>query len=555
MTPPRTVRAAAAVAGLAALLAACTSTPQPIPGAATSTAPAGAPPREPAPQQVAGVPIPAGRVDSAVARVDDLAREALAAPGASRMAVAVVHDGRIALERGYAAEAPAGTAAPAPAAAPDEHTAFALGALSAPLAATVVATQLGEGRSWSTPVHTLLPQFALADPYATEHATLGDLFAGTLGLPPAAGSAAAQAGIDRQDLIGRLRTLPAGGFRAEAGPTDLGPTVAGEAVTAAAGTDFASLADNALLHRLGMGDTSFRHADFAARDDAAAPAPLLDGRVAPAPARAWADVVAPALGASSSAHDMAEWMRAVLAGGTDGGTAVIPAEALTAALSPQALVPGPASADARARAMGFGFAVDSSPAGRVVVSGPGTAPGPSAPDAALTLIPSAGVGIVVLTDALSTPTAPVTAAETVAAQFADLVQFGETQRDWASWFAGQATATPAPTPAAAPSPTPPAAPSPTAAAPPPLSSFDGVYSSAFFGDAVVRTSNDTTTLTVGPGRAAYRLTPRGGGAFTVAAADPAAAPAFAAEHPGATAVFDGDALTLSFLDQAGPFRR
>src|SRR5699024_6265907 len=164
-----------------------------------ASAPPTMPPPEPAPGRVAGVPIPEGRIAAAVDRLDALAADARASAGAQGLAVAVVHGGKVVFQRGYGT-APR-TAAPAPTApAPnpragipvDENTVFPLGALSAPVAATVVATRLSGGRSWSTPVRELMPEFAVADPYVSAHATLGDLFAGTLGLPSHAGGRAAR---------------------------------------------------------------------------------------------------------------------------------------------------------------------------------------------------------------------------------------------------------------------------------------------------------------------------------------------------------------------------
>lgn len=570
----RALTTAAALAALAALAAACTSTPQPIPGrSTTASAPPAAPPPEPAPGQVPGVPIPDGRVDAAVDRLGTLAADARSDSGAQALAVAVVHRGKVVFEHGYgtAGRGRAGASAGgggAPGTAPqtpqtpqaerpaDEDTVFPLGALSTPVAATVVATQLNDGRSWSTPVRELMPEFALADPYVTGHATLGDLFAGTLGFPPDAGAQAARLGIDRQALLDRLTALPAGAFRAEARPDDLGPTIAGEAVARAAGTDWATLSERSLFDRLGMDSTSFRSEDYSS---SAAGAGGAD--------RAWTDAVAPALGLSASVHDMATWMETVLAGGKHDGAQVIPADPLTAALSPQAVLAsaGSAPVDTRSVSRGYGFDVTDSPAGRVVITGGGRTEDGAGADAALTLIPSADLGIVTLatpaTAAGADGAAPdggsVSAARVLNAQFADLAQFGSVQRDWAKWYAGTtpgggATGGPVSPP---PSPTG-GAPGPTAP-PAPLPQYDGVYTNPVFGQATVRTSNDTTVLAVGPAQRSFRLTRTRGDTFAVAPLDPRsdAAESFRRTHPDATATFAGDALTISFLDQAGPFRR
>lgn len=580
----RSVPAAAAVlVTLAAVLASCSTTPQPIPGQGSAEAPAPPPPPEPAPGQVAGVPIPDGQIDDAVARLDRIAHDVMAGSAVPGMAVAVVHGGKTVFAKGFgtrAAAAPPGEdssqAGQPPAAAGkhpvDKNTVFPLGALSTPVSATAVATQLTEGRSWSTPVHELMPEFAASDPYITDHATLGDLFAGTLGFPADSGSHAARLGIDRQDLVGRLQAQSEVPFRTAASPDDVGPTLAGEAVARSAGTDWAGLADRSLFQPLSMSSTSARSADFASNTDRAVPQVESGGQYRAAGSRAWTDAVAPAVGITSSARDMAAWMQTVLAGGTRDGKHVIPEDPLVGALTSQAAASPSDMPDARPRSRGYGFDIAGSPAGRVMISARGglplsgnaadesgaenseTADATSGPDAALTLIPSADVGIVTLTNAISTPENQVVTAEIVNAQFADLVQFGSAQRDWTKWFTEQAAGGPSES-ASSPS-TSPSAPDEN---PPALPSYDGVYTNALFGNATVRTSNDSMTLALGPAMTPFRLTRVSGNTFVMAPADPSSPSGaeFAAAHPDARASFDGDALTITYLDHDGNgvFRR
>src|SRR5699024_914450 len=178
---------------------------------------------------------------------------------------------------------------------------------SSDLSATVLATQLTDGRTWSTPVRQLLPDFAAPDDYVSAEATLGDMFAGTVGLPPDAGSAAARLGFDRQTIVSRVRGLPSAPFRTRARPGDLRPTIASEAVAHAAGTDWAGLAERALFAPLGMTATGVRAVASATDDarstadgtpsggpDTAAPQVHLDGRWHPVTDDRWTDAVAPA---------------------------------------------------------------------------------------------------------------------------------------------------------------------------------------------------------------------------------------------------------------------
>ena len=101
---------------------------------------------------------------------------------------------------------------------------------------------------------------------------------------------------------------------------------------------------------------------------------------------------------------MAKWMLMVLDGGAP--VAVRP-EALLPAISPQAVSDPPYAPDARAGFYGFGFGVGYSPSGRVELSHSGGFDLGAA--TIFRLIPSAGVGIVVLSNAQ-----PIGAVESIA---------------------------------------------------------------------------------------------------------------------------------------------
>ena len=106
-------------------------------------------------------------------------------------------------------------------------------------------------------------------------------------------------------------------------------------------------------------------------------------------------------------------------------------------MTPQIVSSRAYAADARAGFYGYGFGVSTQPSGRVTLShsggfslGAGTN---------YVLIPSAAVGIVVLTNG-----SPVGAAEALGMEFADLVQFGKVTRDWFAAYASLLAPTNAP---------------------------------------------------------------------------------------------------------------
>lgn len=528
------------------------------------------------------MPIPAGQIDAAVGQLDALATALLDSSHVPGMSVAVVHDGKTLYSKGFGVRS-VDTEQPV-----DADTVFALAGVSEPVSATVVARELGQQAapatttpnastpststptstpstsgptapqaapvselSWDTPVRQLLPTFTLANGYVSDNATIGDLFAHRAGLPERAGDLAADLGYDRQQLLARLPFLPLAPFRDSFASSGFGLTAAAEAVAQSAGVDWATLAQRSIYSPLAMASTSSRSADFLARTDravghvlsggkyiaAATPGPATIGPATTTPAAA--DALAPAEGVSSSANDMARWMAMVLANGAADGRQLIESGDLLPALSPQAVTAPPATADSRSGSYGFGFTVDTSAAGRVELGGPGSdlsSVSTSGASAALTLIPSANVGIVVLTNA-----APVGVPQALAAQFADLVQFGKLTQDWPKLASEAAAPLGRPTGALA-GQQPPANPAPAAALP----SYDGVYNNPFYGPATVTTSNDTLTLTLGPGPVSFPLRHWSGDVFVLT-------PPVGSAPPGSLSrvVFTDNALTIEYLDDNG----
>ena len=146
----------AALAVLLALVAGCQS-------ADHSAAP---PVSDQPPPLVPALPLPDNAVDNAVAKLDGIAEELMKSSGIPGMAVAVVHGGKTVYAKGFGVkDVRAGDEA---ANKVDTDTVFQLASLSKPLAASVVAHQVGvDAISWDTPLVEKLPWFALSDPAVT----------------------------------------------------------------------------------------------------------------------------------------------------------------------------------------------------------------------------------------------------------------------------------------------------------------------------------------------------------------------------------------------------
>jgi len=486
----------AGIAGLFALLVSMSI-------ATAQTAPGGA---DVPPPRFSAVPVPEEQIDRALAGLDTLVADVLERTGIPGLAVSVVRDGKTAFARGFG-QRRVGEAAPV-----DADTVFLLASLSKPVGATVIASQVAHGLvDWDTPVASLLPWFALSDDWVTRHVTIGDLYAHRSGLPDHAGDDLEDLGYDRMEILKRLALLPLHPFRAHYAYTNFGLTAAAEAVAVAAGTDWAELSRQALYAPLGMAATSSLHADYSARANRASSHILKDGRYVVADLRQ-PDAQSPAGGVSSSANDMAKWMTLILAEGSFGGREVIARKALLPAVTAQVISAPSTTMDARAGAYGFGFGVGTQPSGRVTLShsgafalGAGTS---------VSMIPSLGIGIVVLTNA-----APVGAAEAVSQTFADQVQFGRQTRDWLAAFQPRMASLTAPVGSLV-GQARPQTPQPHRDA----AAYIGVYKNPYFGDAKVVERAGGLALVVGPNQQAEPLAPWSGDTFTYAPFNENAAP-------------------------------
>ncbi|WBU58996.1 serine hydrolase [Paracoccus albus] len=369
------------------------------------------------PPQTPGVAAPDEQIGAAIGRVDEIVGGIMTRTGVPGIAVAVVHKGETVLARGYGPRRIGETAEITP------DTVFQLASVSKSIGATVVARQVADGVvTWDARMADLLPWFELSDPGLKERLTIGDLYSHRSGLPDHAGDDLEDLGFDRRVILERLRLLPLAAFRSSYAYTNFGLTAAAEAVSQAAGMDWASLSEQSLYAPLGMGSTSSRFADYMGRENRAIPHARSGDGFAPLYQRD-PDAQSPAGGVSASVSDMAIWMKMVLSGGQHEGAAFIAGDALLPAISPQSISSPPGSADARAGFYGYGFNVGVDPSGRVRLShsggfdlGAGTC---------FSLIPSLDLGIAVLSNA-----APIGAVEAIAEIFTELAQLGHERRDW-----------------------------------------------------------------------------------------------------------------------------
>ncbi len=482
------------------------------------------------PPLVPAMALPDNAVENAVGQLDRIVGELMESSGIPGMAVAVVHGGKTLYSKGFGVKdvnRPADTAGNRV----DPDTVFQLASLSKPVGSTVVAHQVTQQAiSWDTPVVDKLPWFALADPAVTKMVTVGDLFAHRSGLPDHAGDKLEDLGYDQRYVLERLRQLPLEPFRISYAYTNFGLTAAAEAVAQASGKSWEDLSQQVLYAPLGMNSTSSRFADFEARTDKALGHIRIDGKYQPLYKRD-PDAESPAGGVSSSVSDMTHWLAMVLANGTYNGTQIVRPEALLPALTPQMVSSPPSEPAMRSGFYGYGFNVSTTSAARVQFSHSGAFELGAATN--FVIIPSADVAIVALSNA--TPTG---IPETVTAEFADLVQFGDVREDWRKLYGTAMGKLDAPVGLLVGKQRP-ANPAPAKLA----QSYVGSYANDYWGRATVAEKDGKLLLSLGPRPDTYELTHWDGDEFTFS---------FVSENspPGSisAAKFDGNRLTLEYFD-------
>jgi CubicO group peptidase (beta-lactamase class C family) len=423
------------------------------------------------------------RVPAALPELERVARQAVKNGDVPGLAVAVVHRDEVVYLEGFGVRA---------ADKPDlinADTVFQLASCSKPIASTVVAALVGEKRlSWDARISDIDPGFRLHDPYPTAEVTVTDLFAHRSGLPGGAGNELEEIGYSRDEIRRRLRLVPpSSSFRAGYSYSNSGLTEGAVAAAKAAGMTWEDAAEQKLFEPLGMTSTSARYRDFKARTDRASLHIRTNGRWVASQQRN-ADVESPAGGISSSARDMAQWMRLQLAGGLLGDRRVIEAAALARTHEP-VIARGNNPITGLPEFYGLGWGLHYGPRGVVWTHSGAFSQGAQTN---VTLIPADQLGIVVLTNGF-----PSGVADGLAEVFTDIVdgkqpKAAEQIAVWTGIYTslfGQPTELSQALYGKAPvSPSPPL----------PASAYVGSYSNAYLGAARVTKADGAMRLKLGP---------------------------------------------------------
>jgi CubicO group peptidase (beta-lactamase class C family) len=428
-------------------------------------------------------------VENAIAQLEPLITDALAATGVPGLSVGIVFQDELVYAKGFGVRS---IDASDPV---DPETVFQLASVSKSLASTAVSAVVSSGEiTWDDRVVKHLGDFEMIDPWVTREVTLRDCFSHRTGMYGTAGDDLESIGFSRDEIIQRMRYLDlTGQFRQTYSYSNFGLTLGGEAAANAVGLTWEDLCDQRLYGPLGMASSSSRYADFVAQQNRAELHIQSNG--------AWVQMLerhpdpqSPAGGASSNIIDMGQWVRMVLGDGSIDGIELIAPDVLLDTHTPQ-IVSNIDPATGRANFYGLGWVVTYDATGRIYVSHAGAFS--VGARTLIHLLPEEQLGIVVLCNAF-----PTGVPEAIAYSFYDLVHQGTVSRDWlAFWnetFNGLVSAYPALIAAYA---TPPADAEPAL----PLAAYAGTYANDYFGPLQIIAEGNALTMAVGPTPMSYAL--------------------------------------------------
>jgi len=248
------------------------------------------------------------------------------------LAIAVIKNGEVLLQKGYGKR---NINHPEPV---DAQTIFACASTTKAMTACAMGMLVDEGKvSWDDRVIDRLPEFKIADAYATQNMRIRDLFTHNGGLGNAdflwAGS-----DLSAKDIIERMKYAPLayplrGGYTYQ----NIMYFFAGEVIARVSGKPWADFLHERIFKPLGMTRTFATTALSAGEKNRSTPHYIIKGAVTSILDES-ADVIGPAGSAWSCVTDMAKWMRFALDSAKVNGKRLLKPETYAEWFTPQAMV-------------------------------------------------------------------------------------------------------------------------------------------------------------------------------------------------------------------------
>lgn len=358
-----------------------------------------------------------------IAALDKAISKAVAEWNVPGLSVAIVKDGQVLLAKGY------GVRELGKADTVDADTLFAIASNSKAFTSAAIAILVDRGQvSWDDPVSKYLPWFKLKDPLATAELKIRDLLCHRSGLGTFSGDLLwwGTNYSTREVLERSVELEPATSFRSAYGYSNLMFLAAGEVIEEVSEQDWAAFVRSEILAPIGMNRTICSTQQLMERGNFASPHKTFSDHSSVLPWNNWDNMVA-AGGIISSANDMSQWLRLQLNRGQASETQQIFSAAQSHEMWQQHTPIEVSEASQKRfptthfKAYGLGWSL-SDYLGRKVVGHGG---GYDGMYSKVTLIPEENLGIVVLTNSMTSITNAITY-ETL-----DML-LGSESRDWLS---------------------------------------------------------------------------------------------------------------------------
>jgi len=338
-----------------------------------------------------------GLADEELAEIDTYIQKVQRDWDVPGLAVAVVHDGRVVLARGYGvchidSKEPV-----------DADTQFAIASNSKAFTAAALGILVDEGKlTWDDPVIKHLPTFQMPDAWVTREMTVRDLLCHRSGMDTFSGDLLwYDSTYTTDEIVSRIKHLkPTSSFRSRYGYQNLMYIAAGKVLEKVSGMSWADFIRTRILEPLGMHRTTTSVTQLS--QNFASPHNGSGGNGLRALPLGNVDNSWGACGLNSSVSDLARWMQMQMAGGQWDGKSILSEPRLFEMWQPsmiQTLTPASVALEPARnfQAYGLGYALNDWHGRKIVGHGGGL----DGMISQLAMIPSEKLGVVVLTNSES----------------------------------------------------------------------------------------------------------------------------------------------------------
>lgn len=293
---------------------------------------------------------------------------------------------------------------------PNENTLYAIASNSKAFTSAIIGMLVQEDKlTWNTKVKTILPYFALYDPWVSDHVTIRDILSHRVGLGTFSGDNIwYKSTQSAEDIIKHIKHVPqAYEFRAGYGYSNLMYITAGEIIETITGKSWGENVKERILNPLHMNRTISSIADLDKTGNYATPHARKDNKNYTIPWVSWENVAATG-GLMSSVSDISKWMIFNLNNGIHGKDTLLSKATRNMLWRPHTNHyvdhTSKNDFDRHFNAYGLGWGL-SDYHGRLKVGHTG---GYDGMITAITLIPDENIGVVVLTNGVKSPIMPAT---------------------------------------------------------------------------------------------------------------------------------------------------